>query len=128
MTVAADYQDAEAVFHEALGDLAPVVTRTGTDLASNLPQIRATRIGGADADRITDVARMAVVVYAATIAEAKTLAEEIRQRVIAGRIKTESGGVIDRGRTETGPAEIGTDDPDQVRAMSAIYRVSLRRT
>jgi hypothetical protein len=122
--VVSGWPDPEAVFRDALGDLAAVGTRTPVPMVT--PFIRAARIGGGD-DRVTDVARVAVTVFAATIAEAKSIAEQIRQRVIADGGLQAGSGSVDRGRTETGPNETGTDDPAQVRAMGAIYRVSLRR-
>jgi hypothetical protein len=123
MTDLAEWPDPEALLAAVLADLATVVTRTATPLVP--PVIRVRRIGGSD-DWTTDTARCDVTVYAATIAAAKTLAGEVRQRLIIAPRRS-SAGVIDRVLTETGPAELGTDDPAQVRAMSAIYRISLRR-
>lgn len=119
-----DWPDPDAVFRDALTDLAQTGTRTPDPMV--LPFIRASRIGGTD-DRVTDVARMAVTVFAATLAEAKTVIAQVRQRVIADGGMVTDSGAVDRGRTETGPNETGTNDPAQVRAMGAIFRVSLRR-
>lgn len=121
----AEWPDFEAMLAGALGDLgAPVVTRTPTPLP--LPLIRARRIGGSD-DWTTDTGRCDVTVYAATIAAAKALAGQVRQRLIIRPVVT-AAGIIDAARTEVAPVELGTDDPAQVRAMIATYRLTARRT
>lgn len=122
---ALDWPDFEAMLRDVLGDLAPVVTRTTPGLAANLPQIRARRIGGSD-DWTTDTARCDVTVFAATIAQAKQIAGQARQRLIITPSATDDG-VIDRVKTEVAPAELGTDDPAQVRAVNATYRLTARR-
>jgi hypothetical protein len=118
------WPDAEAILVALLADMGTVTTQTQP--GTQLPVIRVNRVGGADTDRITDVARVSVIMYAATIAQAKQLAGRAQQRILATPAAT-ADGVIDRARTETAPSELPTPDPAQVRAMSAIYRVSLRR-
>lgn len=123
MTDLAEWPDPEALLAAVLADLGTVVTRTSTPLVP--PVIRVRRIGGSD-DWTTDTARCDVTVFAATIAAAKTLAGQVRQRLIIRPLPS-SAGVIDRVDTEVGPHELGTDDPAQVRAMNATYRMTARR-
>jgi hypothetical protein len=125
----APYPDPEALLASALAGLGLVVTRTGTDLpqvvAGSGPVIQVNRIGGTD-DLTTDTARCDVTVYAATIAAAKALAETVRQTLMPPPVAT-SAGVIDQARTEAAPSELPTGDPDQLRAVHAVYRIAARR-
>jgi hypothetical protein len=119
------WPDPEDICRLALSDLGHFGTRTPVDVATELPFIQGRRTGGGD-DRVTDTPRMVVTVYAATIAQAKQIAGEIQQRLIMAPVVT-AAGIIDRGRTDAGPAEVPTGDPDVIRAIAASYRLSLRR-
>lgn len=124
MVTLAAFSDVEAVLRELYGDLARVVTRTGTDLQQNLPTIRVRRLGGGGT-RFTDTPRVDVQVFAATVVEAKGIAETCRQRLVSGPSRT-SVGIVDRVEVEVGPREVPYADQD-LRLVAATYRISLRR-
>lgn len=98
--------------------------RLPNDLQDLLPLIRDRAIGGGD-DRITDVPRVDIEVYAADYPTAWALAEAIRQRLLAYPHIT-AVGRIDKVITESRPAEIPHDD-QAVRLVAATYRISFRR-
>lgn len=120
------WPDIHAVVADLLADLTthPVVTSLPADLQEQIPLYRVRRVGGPD-DRITDQPRVDVEAYAGTWAQALTLAEEARQRLLAGRARTVAG-VLDRAETEVGPFAVPYPDPG-VRCCAATYRLSLRR-
>ncbi|MFC6885291.1 MULTISPECIES: hypothetical protein [Actinomadura] len=120
------YPDAEDVAAALLDDLTTeqVVIVTPEDLQDRLPLQRVLRIGGSD-DQLTDTARIVVDTYAATSAEARTLAEQTRQRFGRRRART-SAGIMDRATTEVAPHAVPHPNP-QVRMRTAIYRLRLRR-
>lgn len=89
-----------------------------------MPLIRSTVIGGLD-DRVTDIPRVEVVVYAPTRAQARALAEAARARLMRGPHWTPHG-VIDRVETEMRPYEQQAADPTRIRRWRAVYRVSAR--
>jgi len=125
MTVLASFPQVERLIGDVVGDLGATGMETSTSLQSNLPFIRIRRIGGVD-DRVTDVARVDVRVYAAELSDALSLAETIRQRLIS-RPSTTDHGILDRTVTEVGPFEIPGPDPDHYRVVSTTYRASVRR-
>lgn len=129
MPVLASWPTAARVTGDVLAGLGTVVGETGTDLLSQLQNgnkvIRVRRIGGAD-DRVTDVARIDVRVYAVSLSDAEDTSESARQRLISGPSRTDHG-VLDRAETEVGPQEIPSPDPERYRVVSATYRVSVRR-
>lgn len=114
------------VLAELLADLAPqeVVSVTPDDLEEHLPLCRVVRIGGND-DRITDVARVDVEVYAGTWTQAWDLAEDARQIVLVRRQRT-AAGLLDRAETEVAPRRLSHPNP-RVRLVGAVYRVYTRR-
>lgn len=125
MPVLASFPLAARIVAALVDDLGTTGGETSTDLQSELPFIRVRRIGGAD-DRITDVARVDVRVYAEDLSDSETLSETIRQRLISGPAAT-AHGVMDRAFTEVGPQEVPGPDPDHYRVVSTTYRVSVRR-
>lgn len=122
MSDLAPYSDVERMLVAAL---APFGT-TGTVDTGARPFVRPRRVGGVD-DRVTDVARVVVDVLATTRDEAWRIARQVQQRLISGPFAVPGEGIVDRARTETGPAEAAYDDPD-VRLVSATYVVSSRRS
>lgn len=131
-TVLGVFPDAEEVVMALLRQ-APALGKTVQTLPEQITEvtIRVLRVGGGD-DGITDRALMDVSVFAATYQQARTVAEQVRQRMLAaGGTKvatgTYPGGVlIDRCVTATGPQEIPYDNPD-LRRKPATYQVELRR-
>lgn len=121
----APYASAELAVCDALDDLVPAAVWTGADLPDRLPAAQVRRIGGSDNGH-TDTARLAVSVFAATASQARTLAEQVRQRLTSAPRRTPSG-VIDKATTESGPQIAPTADGATVRRRDAIYRVRLRR-
>ncbi len=121
------WPDAEETVAWVLAPLTPgrEVVSVVHGLPIDLPLIRVTRVGGSD-DGVTDTARVEVVVYSSTRAEALGLAERARARLLPGRHRTLHGG-IDQVVTEVGPHEQPTADPRRVRRWAALYRVSARR-
>lgn len=125
MPVLAPFPKHARVVAAVVADLGTVGGETSTTLRDELPFIRVRRIGGTD-DRVTDVARVDVRVYAVDLSAAETLSETIRQRLIS-RPSATAYGVLDRADTEVGPQEIPGPDPEQYRVVSTTYRVSVRR-
>lgn len=120
------YPDVEEALALLLDDLTPgeVVTQA-REIPDRVPLIRCTRIGGPD-DRFTDRARVEVLAYAGTRAEARTLSEQARQILLAYPHATDSG-VIDYVETEVGPHDSESRDTGRMRRWRAVYRVSVRR-
>jgi len=129
MPVLAAWPNAARIVAEVLAPVGTVVGETGLDLKSQLAGgarvVRVRRIGGDD-DRITDVARVDVDVYAVDLSVAEAGAEAARQLLISGPVAT-SRGILDRADTEVAPHEVPSPDPDAYRVVSATYRVSVRR-
>lgn len=128
----APFIDVEAALVDLLTDLVTNPADVGTVIPSDLQTrlaagrkvIRVRVIGGSD-DRISDHPRVDIETFAATRADAKSLAETIRQRLISGGHRT-AHGVIDHVATEVVPQEIPYDDP-AIRRWSATYRLTARR-
>lgn len=125
MPVLASFPQVERLIAAVVADLGAAGMETSTNLQTDLPFIRIRRIGGVD-DRVTDVPRVDVRVYAADLSDALALSETIRQRLISRPSATDHG-IIDRAVTEVGPFEIPGPDPDHYRVVSTTYRVSVRR-
>ncbi|HWB37185.1 MAG TPA: hypothetical protein VHA75_14300 [Rugosimonospora sp.] len=125
MPLLASFPKAARIVAALLTDLGTTGGETSTTLQDDLPFIRVRRIGGTD-DRVTDVARVDVRVYAVSLSDAEDLSETIRQRLISGPASTEHG-VLDRAVSEVGPQEVPGPDPDHYRVVSTTYRVSVRR-
>lgn len=125
MPLLASFPKAARIVAALLTDLGTTGGETSTTLQDDLPFIRVRRIGGTD-DRVTDVARVDVRVYAVNLSDAEDLSETIRQRLIS-RPSATVHGVLDRAVTEVGPQEVPGPDPDHYRVVSTTYRVSVRR-
>lgn len=123
MTPLAPFPDSEAVLMDLVEDLGNTGEVTDDQLLDNLPFIRVGRIGGVD-DLITDRPRLVVDTFAATRAQAYTLAETIRQRLTSGPSRVGSA-VIDKAITLSGPQEVPWSPA--VRRYSASYQLSFRR-
>jgi hypothetical protein len=117
--------DIEAVLNpwaeEATGVLAGA--ETPPDLEKRLPRIRIERGGGVD-DRFSGHPRVYVDVFAATADEARTLANDLRDALIALRGPTH-GAVIRDVRCDSGPSRQPWDNP-AVHRRGATYTVSYR--
>lgn len=121
----APYADAEALLVAALAAFGDVGTFTPADLQDRLVFIQVRRRGGAD-DRITDIARVDVDVFAPTRAAAWQTARLIQQHLISAPLRIPGVGVIDRARTEVGPQEVPHAD-QRIRRVLTSYRLSSRR-
>ena len=115
-----DVEDAVMTLIEDLGNVGEV---TDAELVDNLPFNRVGRIGGAD-DQITDRPRITIDTFALTRAQARQIAETIRQRLTSGPLLVGSV-VLDKTITLTGPQDIPWSPA--VRRYSASYQVSVRR-
>jgi hypothetical protein len=122
----AAWPDVHDVLFALFQDLADTVAgpRRPPNYQDQMPLVRVRRLGGAD-DRITDVARVDVEVYASTYPTARDLATALQQRLLAAPHITPAGR-IDTVETEVGPREIPHDD-QAVRLVAATYRISFRR-
>lgn len=119
------FPDVERAVCDLLDDLGTVGTETGADLQDTLPFILVVVIGGTD-NRISDLPRVDVRVYAGGATQAKGIAETVRQRLIAGPNAT-AHGVLDKARTEVRPQVLPAADSENLRMVAATYRISLRR-
>lgn len=104
---------------------ARVVTRTPTELETQLPVVQVTRVGGAS-DRLHDRPRVDVNVFAATEDDAQTLAQTIRDALVPGPVRTPRG-LLDRVRCEVGPNRVPYANPN-VWYVTAAYQFVCRRT
>jgi hypothetical protein len=129
------YPDIESLLIDLLADFGTVDTVTPADLATVLPFIRISRIGGTD-DRITDTARVDVDCFQSTRVLVQTMAEGVRQHLIAGPYVVLEGAVIDRITTLSGPFEVAwgasgsrstSRGYDPIRRFTASYTVTARR-
>lgn len=125
----APWPDAHEILRLCLDDLGPVRIvgpRTPLNfLGGGLPVYAVRRIGGANADKISDSARVNIDVFAATYEDSRDHAEAIRQRLLS-RPQFTAEGRIDKAEVEIAPIEIPYPAED-VFVHSAVYRLSLRR-
>lgn len=119
------FPDAERAVADVLAALGNVGTETGADLQQKVPYILVRRVGGVD-NRITDAARIDVLVHAADRTTAKSIAEQARQLLLTGRRATPHG-ILDHAVTEVGPQVLPVVDTDGLRMAQATYRISMRR-
>lgn len=127
MTDLAPWPDPHDILIELFGDLTDsqvVGPLLYPEFQEDMPLIRVRKVGGIN-DKISDLPRVAVDVYAGTYAAARDLAEACRQRLISGPHIT-TAGRLDRCETESSWTEIPWPDP-RTRYLSAIYRISTRR-
>lgn len=125
MTILLPWPDVEAALVSLLADLAAVGTVAPADLATKVPFARVECFGGSD-NRITDTSRVDVDVFAATRAEAASLAETIRQRLLDTPHVVAGIGTLDWVDTLTRPNSAPWNDP-QVRRVTAAYTITCRR-
>ncbi|GGM75513.1 hypothetical protein GCM10012275_52760 [Longimycelium tulufanense] len=119
----ASWPDVEAALIALLDPIATTYETTPAQLT--LPLIHVQAAAGID-DYITDQPRVEVTVYASTRAQARTLAEQARQTILAAPGTAPGGVLIDSAVTEVSPTRIPYDDPD-VRRFRAVYRLGVRR-
>lgn len=127
MTDLSPWPDPHIILMEVLADLVDsdiVGPRLHANFQAEMPIIRVRKIGGSN-DKLTDFARMAVDVYAATYPEASQLAEAVRQRLMAYPHFTDAGR-MDRCEVEASPFEIPWSD-DTLRYLTATYIITARR-
>lgn len=124
-----EFPDIEDAVCELLEDLIAVGTDLPSDLKASLPFVRVYRFAGGD-DRITDRAVIGVDTFAGTRSDARSLAEQVRQRLIAAPHVVEFDDglvvVIDTAITSEGPHEVPWGDA-AVRRRAATYSLTLRR-
>lgn len=131
MSDLAAFPDVEVVMVAVLGDIARVGTRLPADpdgTLSWLPFLRVSCYGGSD-NLFSDLSRVDVDAFAATKAEAATLAERVRQRLLnGGKPHVNAGWVLDSARTDTKPHEVPyVDNPPPYR-YTAAYSTTARRS
>ena len=126
MTDTAVWPDAEQVVMDLIEDLGDVTIRPDTDLADRLPLIWVRKLPGSTDNGITEVSRVQVDAYAATIDEARGIAAEIQRRFADGRLLETGHGMADRTFTDTSPHEEPAADAENTRLVSAVYRVDCR--
>lgn len=119
----AAFPDAEDIGLAMLESAAPTVLATPVDL--NPPLIVIRRVGGGD-NRITDQPRLQIQAYGSTRLQARDLAEECRQLVLASPATQVAGVSIDNAFTESGPAFVDYGQPS-IHRYIATYRLEYRR-
>lgn len=112
-----------AVLEDLAGGPEHLGTQTPADLAARLPFIRVARIGG-PSDRISDYARVAVDVFAATYIEAEALAALVHELLTGTRLRA-GGAVVDRVGVDQAPVELPWSP--QVRRFQGRYLFVSRR-
>jgi hypothetical protein len=103
------------------------VTDLPANLADVLPVIQVDRIGGGDDVISIDHATVDVDVYAADMASAEDLAEQVRMLLrtdLPGRLVADGSAVVSRVRTITGPNRLPYDNTGLTR-IGAAYQVTL---
>lgn len=123
MELLSGFADVEDVGLALLEHLAP--TRLSTPETLTFPLIVVRRVGGLD-NRITDYARLQVDTFGASYREAVSLAESVRQAVLAAPASEVLGVSIDDADTEAAPQFLAYDDKGTQRYVAA-YRLALRR-
>ena len=110
---------------DLLSDLGTTDTVVVPNLLSSLPFIRIQRFGG-PSDVVFDNPRVTVDAFAATRADAYTLAENIRRRLSTPQRLGTAAGLLDRAIVETGPSDIPWGP--NVTRISTTYAIDTRRT
>lgn len=119
------WTDAEDIGLELLAAAgAPTVLFTPVDLVPPLTVVRC--IGGTD-DRVTNIARIQVQSYGSTRVQARDLAENSRQIVLAAAATSVAGTSLDQTRTEQSPSFVDYGQPG-IHRYIAVYRLEYRRT
>lgn len=123
MELLAAFPDAEDIGLALLEPAGTVVLATPVDL--NPPLIVVRRVGGGD-NRITDQPRLQIQAYGTTRVQARDLAEECRQLILASPATAVAGTSVDRAVTESGPAFVDYGQPG-IHRYIATYRLEYRR-
>ena len=130
MTDTATFPNVEQVAMDLLDALVDdpgyVTTRPDPDVAARLPMIWVRKLPGSLDNGITEISRVQVDVYAATIDQAWTIAAEAQQRLCDGRLLDTAHGMADRTLTDTAPHEVPAADAENMRLVSAVYRMDCR--
>jgi len=103
------------------------VTDLPANLADVLPVIQVERFGGGDSVLTLDDANVDIDVYAADLASAEDLAEQVRlflRAGLPGTVVADGAAVVSRVRTITGPSRLPYDNTGLVR-VGAAYQVTL---
>lgn len=126
MTDTATWPDVEQLAMDLIDDLGTVTIRPDTDLAALLPLMWVRKLPGSVDNGITEISRVQIDVYAATIDQATTIAAEIQRRLADGRLLDTGHGMADRTYTDTSPHEEPAADAEHMRLVSAVYRIDCR--
>ena len=93
------------------------------ELEAKLPFVRVTKLGGTD-DGITDFSRFDFDVFALTVDQANTIADDIRDAL---KPRTRVGSaIIDTVRTDASPHKVPWDNL-KIKRVLATYQISARR-
>ncbi len=103
-----------------------VGTQTPADLETRMPFIRIVRSPGGPTDRLDDVARLEVDVFAATYAEAEPMSRRIRDWLIFNGPHRTQAVIFDKIKCDSGPQELPWSDT--VRRFGASYTAVTRPT
>jgi len=118
------FPDIELAVVQTLADLATTGTSTPPNLASAVPFVRVSKIGGPDS-RFIDESRVDVDAFGIDRPTTQALAEACRQRLL-NVPHVVAAGRIDSVTTDSGPREIPWGDPS-VRHFVASYTITARR-
>ena len=125
------FPDAEDVVMALLTVVAPTTTDTAADLDSDAPVIKVTRVGGTD-DFFTDRPLVEVAVFAPTYEQARQLARQCQQVILASsgrQIVTPDhpdGVLIDKAETTSAPLRVPYDN-ENLRHKAGTYQFAWRR-
>jgi hypothetical protein len=123
MELLAAFPDAEDIGLELLASVAATALVTPVELEPPLIVVR--RVGGAN-EYFTDRPRLQVQAFGASHAQARDLAEQARQLILAAPATTVAGASIDRTWTESAPVFVDYGTP-AVHRYIATYRLEYRR-
>lgn len=132
----APFPDPELAVCDLLADLVQAAypgSRTLTTINSGkLPALRAVRQAAGASDRVTDTSVISIAVFAGDAATAKSVAEQVRQRLTRGPFLSDVSfrtdhGRIDRAAVEQVPQLVTSPDVTAVQCSAGSYRVSMRR-
>ncbi|QBS43863.1 hypothetical protein DMB37_30975 [Nocardia sp. CS682] len=116
------WPDSEAVVVALLDPIA--YADTVIDEKTPLPCYQVNRVGGTD-DGVTDRPVLQVAAFAATRAQAWTLAEQARRAILTSPGTSVAGVLVDNAQTAIGHQQIPEIDPDDRRVISS-YVLSFR--
>jgi hypothetical protein len=125
------FPDAEDVVMALLEEVADTTTDTAATLDSDAPVIKVTRVGGTD-DLITDRPLVEVAVFATTYEQARQLARQCQQVILASGGRSivtpdhPQGVLIDKAETTSAPLRVPYEN-ENLRHKAATYQFSFRR-